>query len=107
MTPYSATSDDLKRCGIDPDKFISWRQHAKAAALDNDFNVLVPLYVRAQEKHSHEFEFGENPVQDMITLGATREAAARAAHISLEWYGHRTPISWAEMLMKELVWGME
>ncbi|EFJ40031.1 hypothetical protein VOLCADRAFT_100217 [Volvox carteri f. nagariensis] len=107
--PFLATADYLERCRIDPTKFIPWREHAQAADLDDDFNVLVPLYVRAQLKVSERggFNFGENPVQDMLALGVTKEAAESAAHISLDVYGHRTPVAWAEMVIYDAVWGME
>ncbi|GIL50425.1 hypothetical protein Vafri_6531 [Volvox africanus] len=109
MKPFSATADYLERCRIDPTKFIPWREHAKKADLDDDFNMLVPLYVRAQLKVSERggFNFGENPVQDMLALGVTKEAAESAAHISPDAYGHRTPVAWAEMVIYDAVWGMK
>jgi hypothetical protein len=109
MKPYSASADYLERCGIDPTKFISWREFVQAANLDDNFNILVPLYIGAQRNASERtgHTFGENPLLDMLALGTSKEAAESTADMALDVYGHRTPAAWAERLIMDAVWGME
>ncbi|GFR47446.1 hypothetical protein Agub_g9170 [Astrephomene gubernaculifera] len=102
MGPYSASVEYLEACGIDSSKFMEWRVHAEAAGLDDDWEDVLPVYFRAQAKRAKEDTLGEDAVEDMITLGVTPKAAQLANRMG--WtYGHRSPYTWAEMLVRGMM----